>query len=189
MLLTRKFKTGLSALTITMIVVLAASAFAERPRQTATGKDRVSDQLADFKRTAYKLSHEADALNLQTPSRQVSWESHSKRLGVLKDHVNEMGKTLSELEALKPLASESQGLVIEQARPHLVSVAQHVTQAIELVNENRRNVHSTEYREAVSSIYAHADALHAKLDTVLDFENAKLRLDALELQPTSPEAD
>jgi hypothetical protein len=90
MLLTEKFRTGSSALILALIVLLAVSAFAERPWQTETGKDRVADQLADFKRTAYKLSHEADVLNLQTPDRQVSWESHSKRLGVLKDHVNEI---------------------------------------------------------------------------------------------------
>jgi hypothetical protein len=189
MLLTKKFRTGSSALILALIVVLAVSAFAERPRQSGTLQDQVADQLADFKRTAYKLSHEADALNLQAPNRHLDWQSHAQRLNILKDHVNEMGKTLAELEALKPFASESQGIVIEHARPHLVSVAQNVTQAIELVNENRRNVHSVEYREAVSTIYAHADALHAKLDTVLDFENAETRLNVLELQPTSTEAD
>jgi hypothetical protein len=189
MLLTQKFRTRSSALILALVVILAVSAFAERPRQSGTLQDQVADQLADFKRTAYKLSHEADVLNLQTPSRHSGWQSHAQRLNTLKDHVNEMGKTLAELEVLKPFASESQGIVIEHARPHLVSVAQNVTQAIELVNENRRNVHSAEYREAVSSIYVHADALHAKLDTVLDFENAKMRLDALELHPKSTEAD
>jgi len=96
-----------------------------------------------------------------------------------------MGKTLAELEALKPLASENQGMAIEHARPHLVSVAQNLTQSIELVQENRNNVHWGEYGEAVSNLYVHADALHTKLDTILDYADAKMRLDSLELQPAS----
>ena len=63
------------------------------------------------------------------------------------------------------------------------SVAQNLTQAIELVNERRSNVHWGEYGEAVSNIYDHADALHTKLDTILDHENARVHLDGLEIQP------
>jgi len=107
------------------------------------------------------------------------------QLEALKNHLNEMGKTLAELEALKPLASENQGMAIEHARPHLVSVAQNLTQSIELVQENRNNVHWGEYGEAVSNLYVHADALHTKLDTILDYADAKMRLDSLELQPAS----
>jgi hypothetical protein len=101
--------------------------------------------------------------------------------------VNQLGVTLAELEALKPQASESQRMAIEHARPHLASVAQSTTRAFELIKDNRGSVHFPEYGEAVSDIYEHADVLHTKLDAVLDFESAKERLDALELQPMSSE--
>jgi hypothetical protein len=145
----------------------------------------VADQLADFKRTAFEMRREADTLKSFTPNKRLHWQSHTYRLDALKNHVNEMGKSLAELEALKPTATDSQGIAIEHARSHLVSVAQNLTQAIELVREKRNNVHWAEYGEAVSNIYAHADALHTKLDTILDYENAKVRFDSLELQPTS----
>ena len=106
-------------------------------------------------------------------------------LDVLKNHVNEMGKVLEELEAVKPSASEGQTIAIERSRPHLASVAQNLTQAINLVQEDRSSVYSVEYGEAVSKIYAHADALHTKIDTILDYENARLRFDNLEADAVS----
>ena len=186
MFFTRKFKTGLAALTLALVVVLAAPTFARNTSGTA--QEQVADQLEKFKRTAYRLSHEADNLNAHTPG-QLSWNSHTRKLNTLKDHVNEMGRTLAELEALKAFANESQGMAIEHGRAHLVPIAQNVTQAIESVNENRHSIRSAEYSEAVSNIYEHADALYTKLDTILDFESAKVRLEALELQAAPSEGD
>jgi len=187
MLLTTKLVMASSALTVLLFVVLVTSASAETATQSSGERLQVADQLADFKRTAFEMRREADILKSFTPNKRLHWQSHTYRLDALKNHVNEMGKTLAELEALKPWANESQGMAIEHARPHLVSVAQNLTQAIELVRENRNNVYWTEYGEAVSSIYAHADALHTKMDTILDYGNAKMRYDNLELQPASTE--
>ena len=188
-LTTRRFIAS-SAVTVLLMGLVAASAMAEadiRPRNS-----EVTQQLADLKSTASELRREADTLNSMTPNKRLSWQSHTYSLDTLKEHVNDMGKTLTELEAQKPAATESQKMAIEYARPHLVSIAQNVTQAIELVNEDRNNVHWGEYAEAVSNIYDHADALHGKLDTILDYENAKtdyedarLRFESLELQPSS----
>jgi hypothetical protein len=179
MLLTPKLLIMSFALTV-LLLVPATSAVAETATQTHA---QVADRLADFKRTAFEMHREADTLQSHTRNKQLSWQSHTYRLNALKGYVNEMGKTLAELEAQKPVARDGQAMAIEQARPHLVSVAQNLTQAIELVNERRSNVHWAEYGEAVTNIYDQADALHTKLDTILDYENAKVRLDRLELQP------
>ena len=184
MLLTIKLLMAPSALTGVLLVVLATSAVAETATQSHV---QVADRLADFKRAAFEMRDEADTLKSYTRNKQLHWQSHTYRLNALKVHVNELGKTLAELEAQKPLASNGHAMAIEHARPHLVSVAQNLTQAIELVNENRNTIHWTEYGETVSNIYAHADALHTKLDTIMDFENSKMRLEALELQPLSTE--
>ena len=176
-------KLFMASLTVLPLVVLASSAWAETPTQQRNVQ--VGKQLTDFKRTAYEMHREADTLKSFTRDKQLSWQSHTYRLNALKDHVNEMGKTLAELEAQTLGATESQRRAIEHARPHLVLVAQHLTQAIELVNENSNNIHWGEYAVAVSNIYDHANALHTKLDTILDYEEARMRLDGLELQPTS----
>ena len=147
---------------------------------------QVADRLVDFKRAASQLRDKADTLDAHGRSR-VSWQTHTHQLRTVKDHVNQLGVTLAELEALKPQASASQRMAIEHVRPHLASVAQSTTRAFELINDNRGSVHFPEYGEAVSDIYDHADVLHLKLDAILDFESAKERLDILELEPMSTE--
>jgi hypothetical protein len=186
MLLSKKLEMGLFGFTILFVAALATSASAESRMPNADAQGQVADRLADFKSTASQLHREADTLNSRRNSR-ASWQTHALHLENLTGHVNQLGRSLAELEALKPAASESQRAAIEHARPHLVSIAQSTTRAIELLKDNRATVHFPEYGEAASDIYAHAEALHMKLDAVLDFESAKERLDALELQHLSSE--
>jgi len=96
MLLTTKLFMASSALTVLLLVVLATSALAETATRT---HPQVADRLADFKSTAFKMRDEADTLRSQTRNKQLSWQTHAYRLNALKDHVNELGKTLAELEA------------------------------------------------------------------------------------------
>ena len=168
------------SLTVLLSVAVVNTALAE---STTFHNPEVSTQLKDLTRTASSMRDEADVLKSMTMNKRLSWQSHTNRLTSLKGHVNEMGKSLAELENQKTTASQEQVLAIEQARVHLVPVAQSLTQAIELVNERRSNVHWGEYGDAVSDIYAHAEALHNKLDTILDYEDVRQRFDRLELQP------
>jgi hypothetical protein len=55
------------------------------------------------------------------------------------------------------------------------------------VDEDRRNVDSAEYVEAVDSVYTHAHDLHTTVDTILDYEASKARLDKLEFPTLSSE--
>jgi hypothetical protein len=174
-----------SALTVLLVAVLAAPAFAETSTLNAEHL-RVADQLAEFKSAAFDMRREADTLKSFTPGKRLHWQSHTYMLDVLKSQVNEMGKALEELEVVKPSASEGQKIAIERSRPHLVSVAQSLTQAINLVQEHHGNIYWGEYGEAVGKIYAHADALHTNIDTILNYENARLRFDNLEVDPVSP---
>ena len=181
MLLTTRMKAAPAALSLLTIFTLTASVHgASRP---------LGDQLKDFKYTTYAMLKEADTLNSLVPRRGLQWESHTYRLNALREHVNRLGKILSELEAQKAAGTHSQSLAIEHARPHLVSVAQNLTQAITLVNENRNNINSNEYADAVRNIYVHADALYNNTDTILDYEEAAVRLNKLALRPSPVPAD
>lgn len=180
MLITKKLKMGFIAFTVICAAVLALPASAERRAQNADVQRQVADRLAEFKSTATMLHREAELLQSHRNS-GLSWQTHANHLATLTDHVNQMGRSLSELEEMKAHASETQKLAIEHARPHLAAIAQNTTRAIELLNENRRITHFPEYGEVASDIYEHADTLQTKLDAILDFENSKARLDALEL--------
>jgi len=178
-ILMNKFSIISSVMAALVVVALAGSASAELATQ---GSAQVAKELAGLKRTASEMCYHADILNSFTPNKQLSWQSHAEKLHALKDHVNEMGRSLEQLEAMRPMANGTQALAIEHARPHLAAVARNLTEAIELLNENRRNVYWGDYSEAVSDVYSHADALHGKLDAILDYEKAKGRLERMELQ-------
>ncbi len=75
-----------------------------------------------------------------TSARQMHWMSHAQSLEILKTHVNQLGQTLTSLEQLKPQANEGQRMAIENARPHLVGVAQQLTRAIDLLSDDRQSV-------------------------------------------------
>jgi len=180
MLAANKLLMTSSFLVVLLSVAVVNTALAE---PVSLHNPEVTTQLKDFRSTAAAMRDEADSLKSMTMNKRLTWQSHTDRLITLKNHVNDMGKSLAALENQKGIATEGQTMAIEQARHHLVPIAENLTQAIELVNERRTNVHWGEYGDAVSEIYAHADALHTKLDTILDYEDARLRFDLLELQP------
>jgi hypothetical protein len=169
-----------SIIAVLLSVGLASPAFADNPK-------RVGKQLSSFKMTASQMRSEADLLKSYTPSKRLSWQSHTSQLNILREKVNQLGKDLAYLESHKPVAAENQVMAMEHARPHLESIAENLTRAIELVDEDRSNVYSAEYVEAVDSVYTHADDLHSKVDTILDYEASKVRFDKLDLPALSSE--
>src|SRR5215475_4527199 len=112
MLLTKKIKVGFISFAVLLVAALALPASAERRVQNAEVQREVADRLGEFKSTAFKLHREADLLQSHR-HHALSWQTHANRLAVLKDQVNQMGRSLSELEKMKPQASETQKLAIE----------------------------------------------------------------------------
>lgn len=167
-----------SSALVVLLAVAVGSAFADHT-------ERFSNRLSDFKQTAAELRQGADLLDSHTRNTGLSWQTHNYQLTAMRDQVNELGKTLADLEAQKAIATDAQSLAIEHARPHLVAIAENLTQALEMVRENRQSVYRPAYTELVANIYDHADDLHVKMNTILDFESSRLRLDKLELTPLS----
>jgi uncharacterized protein YdiU (UPF0061 family) len=181
----------LSSVVIALAVVLSLPALAGAETwNSAADKPHpeVADQLKGFKRKAVDLRRAADSLQSFTGNGQLSWQSHAHQQTELKEHINQMGQMLAELESQKHVASDTQRMAMEQVRPHLVAAAQNLTQAMELVEERRSHIRHLDYAEAVRNLYDHSENLFEKLDTILDYEKSKLRFESMEFQPASPEA-
>jgi len=174
-------------MTALMLGILASlPARAEVSKGIDNGHPKVADQLASFKQTALEMRRHADQLDSMTSSRQMHWMSHAQSLEILKTRVNQLGQTLTSLEQLKPQANEGQRMAIENARPHLVGVAQQLTRAIDLLSDDRQSVIWSPYTNTVTSLYNHADSLYETVDTIMDYEKSRMRLLDLDL-PTSSE--
>ena len=108
-------------------------------------------------------------------------------LETLKTHINRLGQTLTNLEELKPQANEGQRLAIENARPHLVGAAQELTEAIDLLSDDRSSVILVAVLESGDSLYNHAYSLHETVDTIMDYEKARIWLVDLDLSTSAAE--
>jgi len=163
-----------------IFVLGAIPAFTETLQPTRTQNPDLHNQLKQFRSQAFELRREASVLQSFAPG-QLSWRTHTHRLDMIRDHVNDLGKKLAALETVQTDGTEAHQLAIENVRPHLIATAQEVREAYTLVNENRGNVKMQPYTETVNDLYEHAASLYETVDTILDYENARVRLQELEL--------
>ncbi len=141
----------------------------------------VADHLSSFKEMALEVRRHADTLDSMTPTRQFDWRSHAHSLEILKEQVNDLGRTLTNLEELKAQANGGQQMAIASARPHLAAVAQELSRALNLIADDRKSIYWAPYTDTVSNLYNHAASLYETMDTVMDYENARSRLSNLDL--------
>ena len=145
---------------------------------------KIDDKLAEFESKAVDTRRDALFLESKRRNPQLSWETHSNKLGIMKDQINEMGQMLSALEAMKSDATLLQQRAIEAARPHLEDLARRVEAAIKWLNEDRRATTKAEYRDNLHGIWTSADRLYDDVDTILDYKEAQHRLKGLSAPPT-----
>jgi len=168
-----------------MFLAIPATVSADvRPAEEGN-RQQMANRLEQFKKATLELRREADTVAAYKLNPQLHWKTHGDSLTLLKEHVNDLGKSLAELENEKAVGNESHQMAIESARPHLEEVAQNLTRAFHLLNNDRNSVRGPEYVETVGDLYLHADLMYEKLDTILDYDNASERLENMNFQPAS----
>lgn len=143
---------------------------------------KVDDLLARFESRAIETRRDAATLESKRRSK-VSWQTHSYMLGIMSEHINEMGRILSDLESMKSQSTLFQQKAMEAARPELQDVAERVQRAINWLKEDRRSISNSEYRDNLHSIWVSADRLYRNVDTILDYHEARMRLQGLAEEP------
>lgn len=121
-----------------------------------------------------------DASFLEAKRRaRLHWTTHADRLAVMREHVNDLARMLSELESMKPQASLLQQKAIETARPHLEQIASDLNSAIRMLKEDRRNISRPEYLSTLHSVSVNADTLYKRVDAITDYKEAQKRLNTM----------
>jgi uncharacterized surface protein with fasciclin (FAS1) repeats len=146
---------------------------------------KIDDMLAAFESKAIDTRRDASILESKRRNHQLSWQSHANKLNLMKDHINEMGKMLAELESMKPKATLFQEKAIEAARPHLEDMAQRVEKGINWLSEDRQSIAKAEYRDNLHGIWSSADELYRHVDTIIDYHEARMRLQELAEEPVA----
>ena len=137
-----------------------------------SAQPHMTEQLDSFERTAASTRSELDHYASAARHNSLNKESHVRNLQTARENVNLMGKQLSELETLNAEGTPLQQAAIREARPHLEQLADHVQDAIVMLNEGASGYRSHDFRKAVNGMYKQADRLYTKVDALTDFEKA-----------------
>lgn len=143
---------------------------------------KVDDMLAQLESRVIETRRDAATLESKRRSK-VSWQTHSHMLGIMREHINEMGTMLANLENMKSQSTLFQQKAMEAARPQLEDMAKRVEKAISWLNEDHRSIANSEYRDNLHGIWVSADGLYRNVDTILDYHEARMRLQGLAEEP------
>jgi hypothetical protein len=132
----------------------------------------IANHLSTSEEQAAEVSRDAETVWSLSQDHHTNWQSRAYYSGCEQDG--------SELEEMKPEASEAQQMPIERARPHFVSLANETSEALDLLRVESRNLTQPQYEETVADLSRQAEILYQTVDTIVDYHRADDRLDKLE---------
>jgi hypothetical protein len=176
---------GAAVLSSFALLTPLASAATTCSGESTPAQQQIAQQLDSFERTAALTRSELDQYAAAARSGNIHQQSHAVNLNDARENVNLLGKQMSELERLNTQGTLLQQAVVREARPHLELLADHVQDAIVLLDEGARGYRSQDFRAAVNGMYEQADRLYTKVDTLRDFDAACDRaMDAITARET-----
>jgi hypothetical protein len=135
----------------------------------------IADRLDSFESTAASTRTEIDLYAAAVRSGNLHLQSYIGDLEQIKEHVNLLGKKLTELERRHTQGTELEQAAIREARPHLEALANRVQITLMMLSEDGRLYNSRRFRDAVKGMYQEADSLYNKVDAITDCEKARYR--------------
>ena len=139
----------------------------------------VTRLLADAREKAAVLSRDADEMEALTRS-DVSWQTHADMLNTIKEHVNDLARTVEKLNASRDLASEWQKQAIDRVMPLMKELAANTTAAINHLNENKLRPTSGSYEEYLKENAETAHQLSDIISSFVRYGDTRARLEKLE---------
>lgn len=136
---------------------------------SAGSSEEIRQLLAQVKTEAVALDRDCDQLAALSRNKQHSWESHALKISSIKDHVNQAGKLLANLDAARAGASPWQHEAIDRIYPLLKELADNTQATINHMNENRANIHFPAYEDYTKAGAQLADELAALVSDYVEF--------------------
>jgi hypothetical protein len=167
-----------------VLALLVAGYFALLPGTTATAfpsdPEEVTKLLSGAKAEAHQL--ERDAEQLESFTRQdLSWESHAARIDLIKEHVNNTGRLLTDLKNARETASPWQQAAIDGIEPLLKELADNMELTIEHLNNNQGRLHAAgTYKEYAVANYKLAKELTVLIEDHMEYGKHKAEFERLE---------
>lgn len=146
--------------------------------QHAQESDQASKLLKEIQSVARDLERDAATLE-RYQLRGLSWQSHAYQLRVAKQHINAVGSRVEQLQALRNSSAPWQQRAIDTITPVAVQLASRTEDAINHLNENRRELFAATYTDHLSSIATSASQMKQSVDIFLELARTNEKLDDL----------
>lgn len=137
------------------------------------------DQLLQQARTqALQLRRDSATLESFTRS-NLSWQSHTAQVNTIRTHVNDLGSTLSQLQAARGSAGAPVQQAIDRMQPVLQELASNTTSIIDHINQNPGRLRDPTYRDFLRADDALSANLAQQTSDIVAFADAERRFQEL----------
>lgn len=148
-------------------------------------QQQVDKLLRQIAAKAYSLQRHAEELqSFARGTPKLSASTHAVELNRARAAVNDIGADLRQLQALRANALPWQQHIIDRLEPLMQRMASGTTNAIELMNGDRRLFPTDEYRDAVAALVSDAGEARKLLLVHFDYAEAREKLNRLNGLPS-----
>jgi len=159
---------------ILILSLLVAGCFSIAPAakaaDTSSGSsEEIRQLLSQVKTEAMALERDSEELAAWTGVQQLSWESHARKLSSIKDHINQAGKLLAQINEARKGASPWQHEAIDRIYPILKELADNTEATINHLNDNSAHIHFTAYQDYAQAGYDLSKELAALVADYVEF--------------------
>ena len=166
---------GLALLAAASLYLLPALQAADNP---VPDSPEVSGLLTRAKEHAAQLTRDADVMK-SFAWQDMSTEIHSQQITVIKEHTNNLGKVLQQLDDQHQMASPWQQEAIERITPLAKELASNIEMTIEHINNNQNRLHTPEYKDYLSANYELSSGLSALIADFVSYGKNKANYERL----------
>ena len=151
---------------------------------------QINDLLQQAKSRAVQANEDAELIESFTRS-GTTWRSHATQLQSMKEHINAIGKMLTEMDSARAEGSPWQQEAIDDVEPLLRSMADHMNAMINHLNDKPNQVHMPAYVNYTKANAKLSGKLRAMIEDYVDYAEAKATVDDLEqkLDLPAPESE
>ncbi len=127
---------------------------------------------------ATQLNRDAATMESFTRS-NLSWQSHSAQIKLIKEHINKAGSILSQMQAVRADAKPWHQDAIDGITPTLKQLAANTESIIDALNQNPKWLRDPTYIQYLKSNQQLASDLSAAVGNVVDYDNTKTKMEEL----------
>lgn len=169
---------GTAALALFLSMCVPANA------QKADSK-QISDLFSEIKEHATLAEDDAQTLEAYTRS-NISWQPHANRLRLIKEHVDELLRDYNEAARLRDEGSQWQQEAIDQLRPVMKGMADHLTATIQHQNKHQAEVKMKPYLDYVHGNTEYTSKASSLIHDLVDYGAARSTAESLEKRLNLP---